>query len=368
MLRILFVDDDEPSIEPAKKWVKDKIKDIDIKSCTIKESITVINQILPDMVINDLLEGLPSQEQTDGLETIRSIWKNWFCPVVIYSARPDLAKEFDHPFIKSVQKGKNSESKLETMINDLMPHAKALKEAEKHIRQQFSMALRDIAPYAFILYPDDELKRREIILRSGRRRLAAFMDEQSRIGSDLASWEQYIFPPISDQILLGDIIRDSMAAIEDPKSFRVVMTPSCDLALTEKQKPVNKVLVCHCCSVEQGLELINMKSMKKDKLKDRLPTTVLSQGYLGPVLALPGLKGILPSMMANLKHLELISFDEIGLTDKKYRRIVSLDSPFRELVAWAYMQVACRPGLPDRNLDKWCDEIIAEVMNEEKKK
>ena len=65
-------------------------------------------------------------------------------------------------------------------------------------------------------------------------------------------------------------------------------------------------------------------------------------------------------MAANLRDLELISITDIGKEDSgaDFFRIASLDSPFRELVAWAYMQTACRPGLPDRKVKAWCKEIV----------
>ena len=61
-------------------------------------------------------------------------------------------------------------------------------------------------------------------------------------------------------------------------------------------------------------------------------------------------------MAANFRNLDLVPFEDIS-EQGKFRRIASIDSPFRELVSWAYMQSACRPGMPDRNVDEWCDEI-----------
>jgi len=63
-------------------------------------------------------------------------------------------------------------------------------------------------------------------------------------------------------------------------------------------------------------------------------------------------------MAADLRQLELISFDKIS-EEAEFVRVASMDSPFRELISWAYMQTGCRPGLPDRNLDDWCDEIVS---------
>jgi hypothetical protein len=51
--------------------------------------------------------------------------------------------------------------------------------------------------------------------------------------------------------------------------------------------------------------------------------------------------------------------DEETLNGKEYVRIASVDSPFRELVSWAYMSDASRPGVPDCDFDKWRDEILA---------
>ena len=48
---------------------------------------------------------------------------------------------------------------------------------------------------------------------------------------------------------------------------------------------------------------------------------------------------------------------------RPFLRIASIDSPFRELVAWAYLQIACRPSLPDRDFDSWRDEIVEDVKN-----
>ena len=49
----------------------------------------------------------------------------------------------------------------------------------------------------------------------------------------LAGWEQYLFPPVSDDILLGDVLKDAEGKDDDPTLFRVVLTPSCDLVRTD---------------------------------------------------------------------------------------------------------------------------------------
>ena len=70
-------------------------------------------------------------------------------------------------------------------------------------------------------------------------------------------------------------------------------------------------------------------------------------------------------MAADFHALQLIDRTQIGDGDKEYTRIASLDDPLRELVAWAYMLTAARPGLPERDFDAWAKEIIPATTGEE---
>jgi hypothetical protein len=42
-------------------------------------------------------------------------------------------------------------------------------------------------------------------------------------------------------------------------------------------------------------------------------------------------------------------------------RVASVDSPFREQIAWAFVQIAGRPALPDRDLESWVQEIREQI-------
>ena len=188
----------------------------------------------------------------------------------------------------------------------------------------------------------------------------------------LASWEQYLCPPVCENIQLGDILRSADKTDKNgepvPALFRVVLTPSCDLVTSENRKPkAPNVLVAKCCSVKDGLDRTELKDMGEKKLKERLPS-ILTRGYFEAVIPFPGLKGRIPTMAANLRDLELIPINEISDSDGQFHRVASVDSPFRELIAWAYMQIAGRPGLPDRDFASWADEIITTLENERSEK
>ena len=367
MPKLLFIEDEPSDIEPVVKLIKRKQADMQCQVSGFGEAEGEIASLRPDIVILDLLVGGASPEpEPEGLKIFDFIWDQRFCPIVVYSAMPDIYGERheSHPFVKSVQKGRGSPRKVLEALEELLPQVEALRGAEEHILQSFAFAMRDVAPDAF-RFCDDVDRRNDMILRAGRRRVAALMDDLSARQDCLAPWEQYLSPPIAPNIQLGDILMKADNEYDDPASFRLVLTPSCDLVASDgREQKVDNVLVARCCSMKDGLDRTSLKGMALSKLKIRLSGTVLSHGYFETLVPFPCLKGRIPTMAADLRDLEFIPFGDIGLSERAFLRVASVDSPFRELIAWAYLQIACRPGLPDRDVESWCDEIVAVLKDE----
>ena len=369
MLKLLFIEDDPDAVKPVQNLIKRERADMQFEMSGFEVAEDKIASFRPDIVILDLLVVSASKEpEPGGLNTRDFIWNKHFCPIVVYSAQPDILDNTyeSHPFVKSVQKGSGSPQKVLKALDALRPQIDALNRAEESVRHSFSCAMRDVAPYAFEAFSDDE-QRIEVIKRSGRRRLAALMDELSMDGTALASWEQYLFPPVCGDTQLGDVLRKKEGGSNDPASFRVVLTPSCDLVKSGNRQPkVSNVLVARCCSMKSGLDLTSLRNIGISKLKDRLRSAILTPGYFEAILPFPCLERRIPTMAANLQDLELIPIQDIGDidSDKSVFRIASIDSPFRELVAWAYLQTACRPGLPNRDFNLWRDEVVANIESE----
>ena len=190
--------------------------------------------------------------------------------------------------------------------------------------------------------------------------MAALMDEPLLEEGSLSAWEQYLCPPVSKDLQLGDILRISEGQSDDPAAFRLVLTPSCDLVSSSGRKPkVKEVLVAKCCSMREGLGRIGMQGEFEDALSRH---SILSQGYSGAIVPLPSLQGRIPTMAADLRNLELIPMNDIvAANGARYCIVASIDSPFRELVSWAYLQISCRPGLPDRDLPGWRQEVVRDI-------
>ncbi len=362
MLSVLFVEDDEEAIITILDRIDEDESDIERCVCDFHEAEEKIRSLRPDIVVLDLFEGPLLEENNRGSEHLNFIWKKQFCPVVVHTGLPEALEGYENPFVQVLKKGQDSSGNVLEAIRSFEPHVRSLKEIDEHIRESFACALRVVAPYAFDTF-EQVKQRNDAILRAGRRRLAALMDEYTGEGQVLASWEQYLCPPISEDILLGDILMENDREGTDPSMFRVVLSPSCDLVSSGGRKPkVREILVARCCSTKKSTELMGWENISPGKLKDRLDP-ILSRGYSETLVPLPALKSRIPTMMVNLRELELIPFGDVGSESVRFRRVASLDSPFRELVSWAYLQVTGRPGVPDRDLESWRDEIVDDYQS-----
>lgn len=357
MIRILFIDDDESSIVDARQQIADELESPEFAICDFDPAPGKIQGFQPDFVILDLA-GLRQGIRYEGFDVREYIWEHRFCPIVVYSAYiEDYEDAYDeHPLVKTVRKGSGSPERVLDAVKELLPVTEALRTTQEQVNRRFWETMKVIAPIALeTVDPADVI---DVIIRTGRRRVAAMMDVPGRDESQLASWEQYLYPPVSQDPELGDILRIAGGAVGEPGSFRVVLTPSCDMVSSDGRHPkVDDVLVAKCCSINEALQMINMTGNGNDRHVDRLTTAVLSQGFYQCVIMLPALAGAIPTMAANLKALELVPIDRIG-PGSTYERVASVDSPFRETVAWAYLQIACRPGLPERDVQAWARQIV----------
>jgi len=362
-LRILVVDDEPESVQPLRAELE-KLPDTKVGIVGFDDFQAAIERLAPQIIVLDLARGSPAEKDAPGIQTFEEIWQKKFCPLVVYTAVPDLLGDeprLTHPFIKLQKKGSGSEERVIERIREFGPHLSALDEAGAEVGLALNRALRDVAPRIFENVKEAG-QRKEMLVRSARRRVAAAMDKElSTGGPKLRSWEHYLCPPTNAaHLLTGDLIKRRDGHPGDPSQYALVLTPSCDLVISEKRKSkVEKVLVAVCTTVARLLDDLGLaENTKPERIREGL-LPMLTQGHGGSSFPLPGLPGEFPAMAADFRNLELIDINDIGDAKKPWTRIASVDNPFRELVAWAYIANAARPGLPDRDFGSWADEIIA---------
>lgn len=367
-IKILLIDDKPDSVASL-------VAEVDVQMPGARRNLVdfdmaegAIESYRPDVVILDLSQGSVVEGHSPGLATRDYIWKRRFCPIIFYTAFPELLEEDErlrHPLIKLVTKGAGSEATVLANIRDLEPSISAIKSAGHEMYWALTRALREVAAGVFSSTDAEAIP--DVLIRSARRRVAARMDEQlSTGGPHLKSWEHYLCPPTLPHLLTGDIICRRKGDQKDPSSYRLVLTPSCDLVEVGTRKPnVEKVLTAVCSDAERLLKEAGLSpNTQKEKLKGKI-LPFLRQGHGRSCLPLPKLPHRFPTMVADFRVLEVIDLNHIG-SNKEYERVASVDSPFRELVAWAYALNAARPGMPERDFESWADEITETIPEPEK--
>ena len=351
-VKILFVDDDEQALAPLRDEIVRGDLEVKWQQVTFEKAEATIDFFMPDLIILDIFSGSPLAENATGRDRLHEIWDRCFRPVIVYSANPDIVAEDryrQHPFVELVKKGSGSEVEVAAAIRRFIPLIELLRGARGRIEAEFSKALRDVAPLATLSGGDLAL----VVERAARRRVAALVDEVGPAGDVVEAWEQYVFPPVSDEMRQGDVLRDKEGA--DPEHYRIVLTPSCDLVASEGRSPkVGSVLLARCVDMNRALDILGIGGSKSKKSKSRL-RGILNAGFDGHVILFPPLAGHIPPMAADLRLLELVPIGEVR---RAFRVVASVDSPFREAIAWAYVRSVGRPGLPERDVDSWVDGVM----------
>ena len=359
-LRVLIVDDKRSSVEPVAELIRQR--DFDAKIVDFDQFEVQVERYAPDIVIIDLRreENGKAGDGEPGNDITRTVWTQHFCPIVIYSALPGLAAigPDEHPLVRHVKKGFDSDERVLQALGYLRQYAEAMRNGHEENRLMFARAMRDAAVQVWAPEESPDLQV-DVLFRAVRRRYAAALDDTSHGSVRMMPWEQYLVPPLSANPLLGDILRRRVDKASNEPEFVLVLSPSCDLVRRGDGRPgVQDVLVACCSPITKEAS----STFAKGKLRSRLPS-LLSQGHFDNVLPLPEMGNLIPPMVAQLKRLRVIPYASIAREGEsgEYERVASMDSPFRELVSWAYLQVAARPGLPDRDVHAWTEEIMREL-------
>ena len=367
MLKVHVIDDDVAvrrtlisALEESGQWIltEDNFPGL-------KEQLLSVR---PDLVVLDLVE---EGEACTGNVSFDDIRSTWFCPVVVYSAFPD-EQTFAHPLVRTVKKGSDSECEVKERLEELVPQAQMIRCVHKDFDLRIREALRDSVSSLSEQVTSPTLGEDTGLPRAVRRLVAARVDASESESDGLRAWERFIIPPLGQHLLTADLLRVNSAEPTDADGFRLVLTPSCDL-VEGQGEAVGEVLVACCEPMRRlGNIVLSPGNGLNNKQRNRLKP-LLTEGLAGSLIPIPAFRGHLPPMAANLKRLQLIGRDRITLhPDRRdqngsgptFSRVASTDSPFREMVVWAYLRVTGRPGLPNTDVDGWLDDISEQLTAE----
>ena len=93
MLKVLFIEDEPASVETVIEELSHRIRGVECKVKGFRGAESLLKSFSPDIVILDIFKGPIADNDRVGLGIYDSIWNRHFCPLIIYSARPDDVSE-----------------------------------------------------------------------------------------------------------------------------------------------------------------------------------------------------------------------------------------------------------------------------------
>ena len=373
-MRVLIIDDDADLRQVLRATLVEDV-DWEVEDQGFEDVDETLARFRPDMMVLDIVEGEAAVELEEdaGNTWFDRIRETWFCPVVVYSAFPARWSFDRHPFVHTITKGAGTEEQVRARLKAFTSTVEMIQGVHGDFDARVREALRDSvhALRSQIEATEAGSSEDSTLARAVRRVVAARVDTGAAGESRLHPWERYVVPPLGHHLLTADLLRREGADWREVDEFRLVVTPSCDLA-PRGGGPANagRILVARCEQLGR-LGTVNLRrgTDLSTRERDRL-RPILTEGLAGSRVPIPEFRGHVPLMAADLRNLELLAWDEVqseaarGRSPKEkrvFRRVASTDSPFRELVGWAYLRVTGRPGMPEVDIERWLEDISAHL-------
>ncbi len=343
-MKVLMIEDNSADVAGIIDYCSEQGWEQEVKK--FDEGLKYIEEFDPDIIVLDL--QYKEDESFPGTSIFNSIWDKSFRPVCVFSGQivnSTLEQDkFPSPLVRFVDKG--DESPVKDYLAQIAPYANCIREIQKSMREAFRCSF-DV----FELIFKDSIKNENVIAYLCTSRMRDSFSFELR-DSALPAWGQYIYPSLSEHLSTGDVVcleDEFKSKAPQDRTYYVIMSQSCDII----HKKIPRVLAVKCKdkkSLRKDLCLLD-KDLKSARKK---LSSILNTGYSNRFFILPSLGEILPDLIVDMKDICTIEFGDLD----KYKKIISLSSPYCERLVWAYMQNACRPGVPTLDVEKWVERLI----------
>ena len=354
-MKILFFEDREEDIQ----GIVDYCVDQGYEYCHDKfvEGYSKIEYYNPDIIIVDLKNA---QDNFEGCDILDKIWEYRFRPTCVFSGQINettIEKEhYPSPLVEFITKG--NEKPVIDFIERVAPYVQCIRE----VQEETYKAMRRSFDFFSLAMKDGITDSSKLAALCGNRIKAYFDNENA--SKDMPVWSQYVYPIMDEHISTGDIImvKGSTEQTKIQNRFFIVLSQSCDIAHSK----IKEILVAQCYDIKT---LLRKRFIAEDQYEMRTPDElkiIFNAGFINEFFPLPEIEGVIPNIAVNLKALKLIPKANLS---NGYVKIASLSSPYKERLVWAYMQNACRPGVPDLAVEEWVDSLCpqSEIVEEAEK-
>lgn len=362
-----MVDDDPIQCDQAKQLLNDEIignKKIIFES--IQDFSRATELLLEkdfDIVILDLRgNGLSEEGLPLGESVLNEIKKKCFVPIIFYTGFPGQIQDQQSEIIRVVEKGLSVsalKTEIESVLASKLPFIK--KTLNDYIKETLRSYLWDFVheEWQSLSQITDGVSLNYLLAR----RLAHSLSKEKIMGlvgsgptnEGIAHpMEFYIYPPISEQISTGNILK------KDGQIF-VILNPACDLVLREGIRKAKDIILAEGIPLEETQEYKGYKASKNDNTKKELLKLLGNNANENRdrFFLLPKTNFIENTIIDFLK-LKVVKETELG----SFEKIAELDSPFAESVLSRFVKCYNRIGIPDLKSEDLLDDIDRHIDSE----
>lgn len=381
--RVLVVDDREA--EDINRTISGNVvlgenDEIVVTTCLdFNDAIENIKKYRFDLTILDLKDDdafeIDEGSETAGEKVFNEIKSLRFMPIIFYSAVAHRVENLASPFVKVVRRegAVSLRPVIKKIFDTKIPHL--LRHLEEEQRNYMWDQLSNGSKYYSELHDSSEVayllaRRLGNVLESSS--VKRFLSSKSPTGLPadelkLHPIEMYIFPPLHNKMLSGDIVKFTIKGTPD-YTFGVIITPSCDF----QNNKIAYILIAKCeyLSTQEELKAAkkywddlkhatatkgNQPNQAPRKQLENLIKSNRKDTQEGRFHFLPG-TFFLPDLVIDFKNLITIPENKIC----QLERIASIDNPFAEAIIAKFSKFYSRIGLPEVDFD----EVLQRLQKE----
>jgi hypothetical protein len=266
-LKLMLVEDEDldckACLDSCKVYQRKTGHGIDITVC---KNIDVAAERLDNTYDGVIIDLKIRGDSEGGNKISNNIVTSFFrIPIIIFTATPDAASD-EFEYVEKYKKGEVEYSTIfdkfieiyDTGITKILGGRGAIENILGRVFQKNILPQRN----AWIKYgKEDSARTEKSILRYTLNHLLLLLDEDELFFPE----EVYIYPPVSDQLYTGSIVKKKIEAKERP--LFVILTPACDLVIRKNGNfKTDRILL----SEIDDLELYNEKGKIEKRINNSL--------------------------------------------------------------------------------------------------
>lgn len=363
-MKLLIIEDNAETVRGICDYAEDN--EWEYRVCDFETANKEVSVFDPEIIVMDWMYDVEDIDR--GEPIFNEVFENSFRPTIIFSAMAETIELREcireTPLIEIIEKG--DEQIVIDKIEKWKPYISAVRDLRNEMNKALIASVQAVDNFMRMeTYPGDD------VIKYMLNKRTTFYFDKEYIGEMPPAWIQYEYPPVHDTIMVADIIRTysqttNINEAGEPEEYYIILTPSCDMA---RAKNSSIILAAKCKKAnmfsddakisEDELGDESLFLVKKEKLIHSLNT-----GYNHSKIAMPMLPNRIPFMTVDLRKIVQVRLGDIAksekgiVADKKFYRVASVCSPFREQIVWAHMINSCRPGMPDRDMNTWAEGIM----------